>query len=557
MRRAWMVVTAALAVGAAPRVARACGGFFCSSSPVDQAGERIVYGLESDGTLTMAVEIAYAGDDDDFAWIVPVVAPPEVTLGTEALFDALDRATVPMFDWDERTEGTCRPHPQCVYASGAPAYDGGGGGGCGYDESPMPWSGGYVDARPAGRADDASTADLGLPDDGVRVFSEASVGPYDTVVLGSTSAMEVIDWLHEHDYDVPAASLPLLEPYAAAGNVFVALRLSTRRDSSVLRPIVMRMQTTEACLPIRLTSIATLPNLPITAFFLGSELVRSQNFSFVDIDTVNPAFWNGSRTWASTVTQAVDAAGGKAFATDYAGPTPAVSIELPSVTDLATITDPVDLVDRLLARGYMGDAVLFDLLSRHLVPPAGRDARTYYNCLARGGYGCGAPVSFDPAGLVAAIDSTITRPRADAQALVLRHGRLTRLFTTMSAADMTLDPVFVPDPDAAPVSNVYLATRVTECSDRYYAENAPQRWEIEGRSFPYREGWAASDAAYCRSLGAYLPGTGPAPPRSDDGDSGDGGCGCRTHRALPVHGGALVLALLLIVWRRVRRTRER
>jgi hypothetical protein len=77
MRRLTYLGLATMCAASLPiQTAHACGGFFCSSSPIDQAGETIVYGLEDDGTLTMAVQLRYAGDDDDFAWIMPVPAPP-------------------------------------------------------------------------------------------------------------------------------------------------------------------------------------------------------------------------------------------------------------------------------------------------------------------------------------------------------------------------------------------------------------------------------------------------------------------------------------------------
>ena len=44
-----------------PSAALACGGFFCSQSPVDQASERIIFAINDDGTTDMIVQIAYQG----------------------------------------------------------------------------------------------------------------------------------------------------------------------------------------------------------------------------------------------------------------------------------------------------------------------------------------------------------------------------------------------------------------------------------------------------------------------------------------------------------------
>src|SRR5262245_12426023 len=59
-----LFVAVCCAIGLRAPIAHACGGFFCSTAPVDQSSERIVYGLEADGTLTMAVQIQYRGSDD-------------------------------------------------------------------------------------------------------------------------------------------------------------------------------------------------------------------------------------------------------------------------------------------------------------------------------------------------------------------------------------------------------------------------------------------------------------------------------------------------------------
>mgnify|MGYP001570898345 CR=1 FL=1 len=145
-------------------------------------------------------------------------------------------------------------------------------------------------------------------------------------MIGAATAVEVTDWLGMNGYDIPAASGPLLEPYATQGFVFVALRLNANRDTDVIRPIVLHMATGEACLPIRLTAIATTPDLPINLFFLADAQARSSNFSYVD-PTDEPSFWLGGRfgRWDVAVAQRVREFDGRAFATDYADGTPRVS----------------------------------------------------------------------------------------------------------------------------------------------------------------------------------------------------------------------------------------
>lgn len=540
---------AVLCTLAAPAPALACGGFFCSSAPIDQAGETIVYGLEDDGTLTMSVQLRYEGDDDDFAWILPVVAPPELSLGSEALFDELRAATRLSFAIDNVTEGVCRPAPRCVSGSSCTSVSAGGG--CGGGGSGETWTGGFVDAAAEPPRRDPPSQDAGMPTGGVTIYSQDTIGPYDSVVLGAATAQEVVDWLRDNNYDVPPESVPLLETYAEANNVFVALRLSSNARTRVIRPIVLRMPTSEACLPIRLTAIATVPDMPITAFFLGPAQVRPANYNTAMIDTNDIDFWRGTRSWDNAFEEEVTRLGGHAFATIYAGRTPALELELEEIDDLAAETDPASFLRALGERGYQTEPRLRELLEQLMPPPEGRDATRYYNCLFQGTTAaCGAPQAFEPAILVDRIDAEITVPRAEAQALVHRHGTLTRLYTTMSAEDMTIDPVFVTDDGLPDQPNVLRAEWVTACSDDYFEGEAPQFWRVGDVTETLFEGLPANDREYCGRLGGVLAEDAMCPESSM---SSGGGCLCAVGGTAPIQGGALFALAMVLLGRRIRR----
>ena len=87
-----------LAAVAAPASALACGGFFCSSSPVDQQAERIIFRQPTPNTVESYVEIQYQGDPQAFAWIVPVPGVPrDLETFSPTAFQILDLATGPTF----------------------------------------------------------------------------------------------------------------------------------------------------------------------------------------------------------------------------------------------------------------------------------------------------------------------------------------------------------------------------------------------------------------------------------------------------------------------------
>ena len=45
----------------------ACGGFFCTTTPVDQNAERIIFTQNGDGTVSAYVQIEYTGSAPDFS----------------------------------------------------------------------------------------------------------------------------------------------------------------------------------------------------------------------------------------------------------------------------------------------------------------------------------------------------------------------------------------------------------------------------------------------------------------------------------------------------------
>ena len=109
MRHA-VVLGALLSVSllAAPR-AEACGGFFCSRIPINQSGERIVFGV-SDNTVEAHIQIQYQGAAEKFSWVVPMPALPELEAGSPLIFSYLDGSTQARFslNWQNSCSGDGR-----------------------------------------------------------------------------------------------------------------------------------------------------------------------------------------------------------------------------------------------------------------------------------------------------------------------------------------------------------------------------------------------------------------------------------------------------------------
>jgi hypothetical protein len=173
------VASCLLGLAFEPSEARACGGFFCSSStPVNQAAERIVFARSADGTVTAVIQIQYSGPAERFAWLLPVAGSPSVSVSSNQAFAALQSVTNPTYTLTSRDEGWCRERSVGVSAT-------------------ISIDGGTVVRR-----------------DPVDVVDQGSVGPYDYVVLsvepGDDSVAAFVAWLGENSFDVTGAQAELL-----------------------------------------------------------------------------------------------------------------------------------------------------------------------------------------------------------------------------------------------------------------------------------------------------------------------------------------------------------
>jgi len=71
----------------------------------------------------------------------------------------------------------------------------------------------------------------------------------------------------------------------------------------------------------------------------------------------------------------------------------------------------------------------------------------------------------------------VVEPVKRVQQLIDAHPQITRLYTTLSADEMTLDPLFGFNRDLPQVSNVHTAERVIACNPSVYESEAP--WHVE------------------------------------------------------------------------------
>ncbi len=432
---------------AAPSLAAACGGTFCDGGgpmgmPVDQTGETIVF-VQGGGFVEAHVQINYdGGDADQFSWIVPVPAVPDIQVGSLAFIDALRNATVPSYG----------------IVTGTNACDPGGQTGIGFITDP----------------------DGGSPsiDPGLDIIELSTAGAFEYVILQGGTSASMMAWLGDNGYAPNPLAPDLFDAYIDEGSVFVAFRLRHLAGIDDLHPIVIRYEGDEPCIPLRLTAVAAKEDMDIRAIFLGETRVLPTNYRHVRLNTLQLDWLQQSPEYPALVSRALDEAGGRAFVTEYAGSSSVVDTSALASTaldpDAFVGVDPLSVVSILQDQGlvvctdscsYTHELVPF-LLREFFPAPEGIDPNVLYACLS-----CYERLvdlsAWDEDAFIERYRETISDPRAHAVDLLDTWPYLTRLYSRISPSEMTSDPMFAEVEGLGPHPNILGAQRNTDacCSD--------------------------------------------------------------------------------------------
>jgi MYXO-CTERM domain-containing protein len=460
--------------------ALACGGFMCDQAqPVMQNAERIVFGVDEEGGVDMHVQVSYEGPSENFAWILPVPGEPEIFLSIDTLFSTLAVATAPLFTLNRIDEGTCRNRNGGLFG--------------GSNEVSLSMS-------------DSGGSDP--TDDGVTVVAQAQVGPYDTVTLQANSADELLDWLQANGYDLPDGLDSALSPYVAEDSYFVALKLLKDKDDGDIAPVGLHFQSDSTSIPIQLTSIAATPDMVLEVYVFGNERAVPESYLHVQINDAAIDWFNNAQNYSDVITMAADEAGGHAFATDFSGDAAQFQDRVYyegqcDVQFLINETDALTFVNNLWWSGCPFSNQMFSVLEAHIPVPSSAGnitAGSFYSCMD-----CfvsrrtlESEWDFDEKladALVEDINAFVVEPMKNAEALFEDFSTLSRMTSSLSPVEMTVDPTFVLNPDMGDVDRNHSADLVTECGNGRYRDTAPRRLDLtDGRSIRLpSESWFAAN----------------------------------------------------------------
>ncbi|MER2565363.1 MAG: DUF2330 domain-containing protein [Myxococcaceae bacterium] len=466
-RSATALGAALLTVGvlAAP-AAEACG-CFAPPSPAEvvvQAGERILFAVEN-GKVTAHIQIQYAGEAKDFGWLLPLPNVPTLQVGTDELFVQLQATTNPTFLLTSRSKNCPRP----------------------------------ISFGCASSARAVSAGVLNEPRD-TPLVRQATVGPYAYAVLKADDKTAMFKWLADNRYFVPAGTEDAVGPYVRPGAYFLALKLLPGRSTGDLTPVILEYASELPMIPLILTSVGATPNMGVQVWLLGNARAIPRNYHHVVLNEALLDWQNQGKNYNDVVIRAVAQAPGKhGFVTEYAATSDvmrgriAPPARFGTEADLAAVNDPGRFVAQLYQTGFtlqtntdptvvplpvLPGAVKSVVLK--MLPMPGplkegglseddflRDLGNYLSADYRAQHPAifeNYTFTFDPVALAHDLFTEYVKPMRDTEALFARWPKLTRLYTTLSPADMTSDPVFSFNPSLPDVPRLHEAVLEVDCS---------------------------------------------------------------------------------------------
>jgi hypothetical protein len=451
---------AAAAAGAYPSTAHACGGFFCSlATPVDQTSEEIIFSHNGDGTVTAVISIRYQGPSEKFAWVLPVTGTPEVSVSSDTIFERLRAFSDPSYTINTTIEGECKADPSFSNGTGG-----------------------------AGGTTGSADAGVSFDGDGIGVVARGEVGPYEYEVISVDPALEdpaqsAVDWLETNGYDVTGLGPDVLRPYLASEMNLIAFKLlkGPNVTSGSIRPVVLTYEGDSSSIPIRPTAVAAQDDMGVRVWVLGSAQAVPVNYKSLVLNEALIDWFNRGNNYAQVVTEAANQAGGQGFVTEMAAPS--ARLDQVAFSDgeqqqwlqysRSTFSDGFEMI--LSApfeyRGWNGWR---EAVCGALTLPNGVTCDQVNGNLE----GFRQTVRVDQTKFMRALYENVVRPVMRGQDLLSARPYFTRLYSTMSASEMTLDPAFDLNPDLADVSNQHVAQMFVQCNKNITYGVAPWRLEL-------------------------------------------------------------------------------
>lgn len=309
--------------------AAACGGCFApTGSPTVVTRHQMAVSMSPEET-TLWDQIEYAGNPEDFVWVLPVRDGAPVALADNAFFEALE----------QQTRITLQaPNPPSTFC-----FDPCGG----FGASASDGRGGFADAGAAGDA-------------GVTIYNQAAIGPYETVTIGSEDPSALVAWLRGNGYAVPDAILPTITHYTDQGMDFAVLRLSPNFGVNQMQPVRVTMPGMNPTFPLRMVAAGVVGKVGLELYVFAEGRYGPMNFEGVEVDRTAITYdWNdGSFNYDALYANAAATAEGRVWVTEYAQQLDSYAIQYytswdPDTGESHTAAVDYEVVTRHLPNPYL------------------------------------------------------------------------------------------------------------------------------------------------------------------------------------------------------------
>jgi hypothetical protein len=120
-------------------------------------------------------------------------------------------------------------------------------------------------------------------DSSVTVLIRQEVGDYDVAVIESEDPAALVAWLRSEGYRITAAMEPYVARYTSEGLKFLALKLVAGADVKDLRPFRFTLPGTAPTIPLRMTALAAEPEMSIVTFVLADTRFEGKNWPNLEI----------------------------------------------------------------------------------------------------------------------------------------------------------------------------------------------------------------------------------------------------------------------------------
>ncbi len=263
--------------------AHACGGCFHPSNDPETTvvtGHRMAFSISKTQTVLWD-QVEYAGNPQEFAWVLPVKPGAYLELASSAWFETLDAAT---------TTRVTPPPLNCAPFNGNDffpgGFDEGGGSGCACGSADA--SGASFDMA-AGAGDFGGVNDPPAPPP-VTVVDRAVVGPYEVLTLQANVPGVLVDWLSTYGFAIDESIQPIIDQYQSEGFNFIVMRLQPDFGVQSMKPVRVVSPGASPALPLRMVAAGTGANTAVTLFVIGEGRWQAQNFP-------NTAMYPALVTW--------------------------------------------------------------------------------------------------------------------------------------------------------------------------------------------------------------------------------------------------------------------